>query len=91
MKAVINIKTDKEIKDSAQKLAKEIGLSLSDIINVSLRNFIRTKELYISTNPRMSDQLEDSLSKIEEDIKEGKNLSKGFSSEDEMRNYLKSL
>ena len=46
MKVIINIKTEKEIKENAQSIAKEMGISLSDVINASLRNFIRTREVY---------------------------------------------
>ena len=46
MKVIINIKTEKEVKENAQRLAKELGLSLSDVLNASLRNFIRTREVY---------------------------------------------
>jgi len=63
MKTVINIKTDKEIKISAQKLAKEMGFSLSAVINAHLRQFIRNKEIYFSISPQMSPGLENLLGK----------------------------
>ena len=45
MPAVINFKTDVKIKKRAQKLAEKFGLSLSDVLNVLLRNFVYKREL----------------------------------------------
>ena len=91
MQTVIHIKSDKEVKENAQKLARELGLNLSDIINASLRNFIRTREIYISAVPRMTPELEKFLGPIEKDIKKGKNLSPGFSTAEDVIDYLNSL
>ncbi len=41
--AVINIKTEPKIKREAQRIARELGLSLSSIIKAYLRQFIRDK------------------------------------------------
>lgn len=50
MISVINIKTEKNVKQEAQKIASQMGLSLSSVINVYLRSFIRTKKLSIDLN-----------------------------------------
>jgi addiction module RelB/DinJ family antitoxin len=91
MKSIINIKTDKEVKKNAQKIAKDIGLSLSDVINASLRNFIRTREVYFSTIPRITPEFERLIGKIDKDIKEKKNLSLSFSSSEGINDYLDNL
>ena len=91
MKTVINIKTDKEIKELAQKTAGDLGLSLSALINAYLRQFVRTKEAYFTLSPRMSPALENLLGKIEIDIQRNKNISRGFSSPMETKKYLSSL
>lgn len=91
MQTVIHIKSDKEVKENAQKLAKELGLNLSDVINASLRNFIRTREIYISAVPRMTPELENLLERVEDDIKNNKNLSPVFSSYKEASEYLDNL
>lgn len=88
MKTVINIKTDKEVKRNAKKLAEELGLSLSDVMNAALRNFIRSREVYVSSVPRMTPELERLLGVVEKDIKNGKNISPAFSSEKEIADYL---
>ena len=91
MRTVIHIKADKEVKENAQRLASELGLNLSDVINASLRNFIRTREVYFSHIPRMTPELERLLGPIEEDIKKGKNLSPEFDNASEINRYLDSL
>ncbi len=90
-KTVINIKSDREVKHHAQKLAEELGLSLSDVINASLRNFIRTREVYFSSIPRMVPEFERLVGRIEKDIQRGENLSRTISSQEELENYLDSL
>lgn len=85
---MINIKTDREVKENAKKLARELGLSLSDVMNAALRNFIRSREVYVSSIPQMTLELERLLGKAEKDIKRRKNLSPAFSSVREMADYL---
>lgn len=91
MKTVIHIKADREIKENAQKAAKDLGLTLSDVINASLRNFIRTREIIFSDIPQMTPELEKLLDKVEEDIKHNRNLSPAFKNAKEMDRYLDSL
>ena len=91
MNTVIHVKSKKEIKENAQELARSMGLSLSDVINASLRNFIRTRELIFSDTLRMTPELEKLLDKVEKDIKNKKNLSKSFSNPSEMDSYLDTL
>ncbi|MDO8264899.1 MAG: type II toxin-antitoxin system RelB/DinJ family antitoxin [Candidatus Parcubacteria bacterium] len=90
-KTMINIKTDREVKMNAKKLAQELGLSLSDVINASLRNFIRTREVRVSAVPHMTAELEKLLGSVEKDIHSKKNISRGFNKESEAINYLERL
>jgi len=91
MKSIINIKTNKEVKENAQKIAKDIGISLSDVVNASLRNFIRTREVYFSAIPRMTPEFERLVGRIDKDIKEKKNLSPSLSSPEKINDYLDNL
>lgn len=88
MTTVIHIKADKEIKENAQQAAKDLGLTLTDVINAALRNFIRTREVIFSDVPQMTPELEKLLDKVEEDIKHNRNLSPAFKNMDEAINYL---
>jgi len=41
--AIVNVKVDKKVKIEAQKVAEELGLSLSAAINGFLRELVRSK------------------------------------------------
>ena len=47
-KTTLTVKTDKELCDKAKKTAKELGLPLSTVINVMLKQFVREKEIVVS-------------------------------------------
>lgn len=91
MTTVIHIKADREVKKNAQRAARELGLTLTDVINASLRNFIRTREIIFSDTPVMTPELEKLLDKVEDDIKRNRNLSPAFKTAKEANDYLKSL
>ncbi len=90
-KSVINIKTNEHTKREAKKVASELGLSLSSVINTYLLQFIRTKEIHLSAAPKISRELETLLGGIEHDIVRGRRLSHKVSSDKELRKHLASL
>lgn len=47
---ILNIKTDKKLKAEAQKVASELGVPLSTIMNAFLKQFVRDKEVTFSAN-----------------------------------------
>ena len=85
---MINIKTDKKVKEEAQKLAEELGFTLSAFVTASLKQFIRTRSVSFSDSYRMTPYLEGVLEEVERDLKEGKNLSPAFSNARDMDAYL---
>ena len=88
MKTVINIKTDKEVKERAKKLAAEIGVPLSTVINAYLKEFIRNREIRFSTVPRMSRGLERIVEQARKDYRQKRNVSKTFKSAKGAMEYL---
>lgn len=48
--ATLIAKVDSKVKQRAQQLAESFGLTLSGLVNVQLRNFIKTERLVIG-NP----------------------------------------
>lgn len=48
MKAILNIKTDPKLKKEAQKVAQEMGLPLSVVVNESLKTFVEKREITFS-------------------------------------------
>lgn len=90
MKTIINIKTDKEVKENAQKVAADLGLTLSAVVNASLKQFIRSKEVYFSAIPRMTPGLEELIGRVQKDYASGKNISPVFNNAKEALDYLHS-
>lgn len=88
MKTTLHIKVDKDIKHKSTKLADRMGLSLSAIVNASLRNFIKTETFTVSDAEPMTPYMEGWLREVEKDIKEGKNISKPLNSVDELMKSL---
>ena len=88
---MINIKADREVKEQAQKIAGELGLPLSGVVNAFLKDFIRNKAISFSVLPRMTTTLEKVLTGIERDIFLKKNISKAYSSKKEIGDYLDSI
>ena len=46
MKTMINIKADKEVKESAQRVAAELGLPLSTVINAYLKELSERSSVF---------------------------------------------
>jgi len=94
MKTVLNVKTDKKLKESAQKVSKEMGVPLSILVNNYLRKLIEEKGVYIAASYKREvpkPHVAKRWAKIDKDIKAGRNLSPGFTSIQEMDKYLDSL
>ena len=71
--AAIYIKTQPEVKAKAQKIAKNLGLSLSFLMEAWLKQFVKTKKVAFSAKEeKPSKYLINSLKKSEEDIKAGR-------------------
>ena len=79
------------MKENAAQVARSLGLSLSDVINASLRNFIRTRRVVFSDVPQMTPELERLLDRVEEDIKNKRNIIGPFNGAKEANDYLDSL
>ena len=90
MKSIITLKTDREVKKNAQRLANNLGLTLSAVVNASLRQFIRDQGVHFSKIPVMKPELERIIGKAEKDLKAGKNISPVFTCDKEMLDYLHS-
>ncbi len=72
MKTQVNLKIDSNIKKEAQKKAKEIGLSLSSIVNATLGQFARTGELNLSVSKKMTASLENLVKEARIEYESGK-------------------
>lgn len=89
MSQIINFKTDERTKKEAQKIAKEMGISLSSVLNVMLHELIRTKTLYINLNKEEpSTYMLEAITKAKAEIKNRK-LSPDFDKTEDAIHWLK--
>jgi len=71
--SVINIKTNPEVKASAQRVANDLGFSLSALINGYLKQLVKTKTAHFSLNENTpSEYMLKALRESERDIKMGR-------------------
>ena len=89
-KTLINIKTDTKVKKEAQKIAKELGVPLSTVVNAYLREFVRERSVRLSLDPQPRPEVAKMLREASEDFKKGKNISGPFETAEEMIKSLNS-
>ena len=82
----LHIKIKPAVKERAQKTANELGLSLSSVVKVLLKQFIRTKQLSVGLHEIPNARLRKELQQAEEDIKAGRVIS--FASGKDALDYL---
>lgn len=49
---ILNFKTDKKLKAEAKKVADELGLTLTTILNAMLKQFVRERAITLAIHPR---------------------------------------
>lgn len=86
--AVINIKTQPETKAKAQEIARQIGVSLSSLLNAYLKQFIKTKTVTFSADKEIPNKRTLALMKqAEKNYREG-NTSPAFKTGEEAVEWL---
>jgi len=88
MKTVTSIKLDKEIKEQATALAGELGLSLSSVINATLKKFVIERRVVLSLAPEFNKKTEKEFLAMREEVKKNKNISKIYTN---LKNLEKAL
>ena len=71
MKTQVNLKIDNDVKAMAQERARDLGLSLSSIVNATLKQFARTGRLELSSAPVITPYLEKVVLEAREEYKRG--------------------
>lgn len=90
MKTTLHTKIDKDTKEQAQDLAKELGIPLSTIINSQLRQFVREGTFSVSREPKLKESVWKELKKASADAKAGKNVSPAFDNVEDAKRWLDS-
>ena len=87
MTTIVNVKVDQKVKQQAQRVAEDLGFTLSGIINVYLRQLVRTKTVFVSEKyEEPSDFLAAALEEARLERSQGKNFT--FSSNEEAVNFI---
>ena len=77
----LHIRVDPSVKEKAEKTLKDLGLSITDAINVFLNQVILNDGIPFEIKKPKYDK--ETIHAVE-DVKNGKNVSKSFDSVDEM-------
>lgn len=87
--AVINIRTDAQVKKQAQKVAGELGMSLSGLVNGLLKHVIKTKTVVFTAREEPSEWFIQAIKESREDVKAGRVIH--FENWEEEKRYLDKL
>lgn len=88
---ILNIKTDKKLKEEAKKVSEELGVPLSTVINAFLKQFVRDKEITLSANQyRPTPYLESILEQAQEEYESGDFIGP-FKTNEDFISHLKTL
>jgi addiction module RelB/DinJ family antitoxin len=70
---ILNIKTDKKLKAEAKKVADDMGLTLTTVVNSMLKQFVHEKEITFSTNDyRPTKWLREAITESRREFESGK-------------------
>ncbi|MBT3282786.1 type II toxin-antitoxin system RelB/DinJ family antitoxin [bacterium] len=87
---ILNIKTDKKLKENAKKVAGKIGVPLSTVVNSFLKQFVRDEEVTFSSKSyQMTPYLESLVEEARRDRRAGK-TSGPFSNAKDLMKHLNS-
>lgn len=88
MNTVISVKIDKDVKESAQSVAKSAGLSLSTLVNAYLRQVAATRRIELFAPETMTPHLENLIAEVEAELQNNM-TSQAFDSVEEFLADLK--
>ncbi|MCA9372948.1 type II toxin-antitoxin system RelB/DinJ family antitoxin [Candidatus Woesebacteria bacterium] len=88
MNTVISVRTDTDVKNAAQEVAKSVGISLSSLINSYLRQIAATRRIELYAPETMTPKLEGLIAEVEAELHSGK-VSKKFANADDFLANLK--
>lgn len=88
MNTTLLLKTNKALKDEASRVAKELGVPLTTVVNAYLRQFVRDREIHISMEPILSAKKLKELLIISNDMDNNKNIGIKTNKSDELFKHL---
>lgn len=85
---MISVKLDRDVKESAQAVAKSAGLTLSALINAYLHQVVATRRIELYAPEPMTPKLEGLIARVETELAKGE-ASQVFDTADDFLTDLK--
>ncbi len=82
------IKTNKALKNEASRIAKELGIPLTTVINAYLGQFVRERKISLSLDSQISHKKLLELLAISTDMDKGKNIGIKARTKEELFKHL---
>lgn len=89
MKTVLNVKTDKDIKQRAQRLAEHLGIPLSTVVNAYLKEFVHAGGISMHRESQLKKSVRDAIVRARQEAQKNKNISPAFSDAKQALLWLK--
>ncbi|HEY6736242.1 MAG TPA: type II toxin-antitoxin system antitoxin, RelB/DinJ family [Candidatus Saccharimonadia bacterium] len=80
----LNVKIDSHVKRELKEFASEVGVPVSSLINGSIRQMLRTRTVTFSSAVEPNPKFAATLRAVEADAAVGRNVSKSYTSVDDM-------
>ena len=84
----MNIRVDEETRRELKDFANQVGIPASSLVNASIRQMLRTREVTFKTGLEPTPYLKRIINEAEADYTTGKNISPSFDSVDGMFDHL---
>ena len=88
MKTATSIKLDAAVKKEAGKLASQMGLNLSAVVNATLKKFVTERHVVFSVAPEFNKKTREKFLEMRQDVKRHKNLSRVYTHMDDLKKAL---
>lgn len=88
---MLHIKTDKKIRTQLTKIAKDNGLTVTALVNISIRSLIHNPVADLRIDPEPNAKTQKWLDQAIKDANEGKNMTGPFDTAEELDKHFKSL
>jgi antitoxin component of RelBE/YafQ-DinJ toxin-antitoxin module len=89
MNTTLTIKTNSTLRDAAKKMADELGLNLTAVVNAYLRQFVRERKFSVSAEPAPTKRNLAIWERISREADRNKGISGPFSDAESLFKHLK--
>lgn len=88
MTTILHIKTDTKVRNEVEKLAKHNGITITALVNLSLRNLINNPVIELDLSPQPNAKTKKLIAQVRKDYRMGKNIDGPFDSVKELKKHL---